>query len=222
MSSSAPLGPSQKKRVAVLISGGGTNLQALLDASSAPDYPAEIVLVISNNPDAYGLTRAEKAGVAFAAINHRNFASRSAFEESVHASLIEAKIELVCLAGFMRILSAGFVNRWQGRMLNTHPSLLPDYKGLNTYERALADGVTRFGCSVHMVTPELDDGPVLAQGVTRVVPTDTVETLRRRVQSLEHRIFPKALHLLAAEEETGASVKANIGQKPRLIINDDA
>ena len=210
-----------KKRVGVLISGGGTNLQALLDATATPDYPAEIALVVSNNPDAYGLKRAETAGVKSIAIDHRDYEDRASFEAAIQDALKSAKVEIVCLAGFMRILTAPFVNAWAGRMLNVHPSLLPDYKGLNTYARALADDVERFGCSVHIVTPNLDDGPVLVQGVTEIIPNETQETLEPRVHALEQRTYPMALKLLTSGRFSIREDKAEVnGENLPIIVSD--
>ncbi|MDJ0684928.1 MAG: phosphoribosylglycinamide formyltransferase [Alphaproteobacteria bacterium] len=187
-----------KKRVAVLISGGGTNLQALMDAALEPDYPARIVLVISNKPDAFGLTRAARAQIPTRVINHRDYPDRTEFDARIQEELEGADIELVCLAGFMRILTPGFVTAWSGRMLNIHPSLLPAYKGLNTHARALADRAERHGCSVHLVEPALDSGPVLVQGSFAPGPDATVEDLAAQVHRLEHRAYPLALSLLAS------------------------
>lgn len=188
-----------KKRVAVLVSGSGSNLQALIDAASAPDYPAAIHLVISNNADAYGLERARKAGIATCVLNHRDYPSREAYDAALHEALVEAKTDIVCLAGFMRILSAGFVAQWEGRMLNIHPSLLPAYRGLHTHERAIADGAKTAGCTVHLVVPELDAGPILAQAEVPVLPDDTPDTLAARVLKEEHRIYPAALKSLCIQ-----------------------
>lgn len=182
-----------KKRVAVLVSGSGSNLQALIDAASAPDYPAAIHLVISNNADAYGLERARKAGIATCVLNHRDYPNREAYDAALHEALMESKTDIVCLAGFMRILTAGFVAQWEGRMLNIHPSLLPAYRGLHTHERAIADGAKTAGCTVHLVVPELDAGPILAQAEVPVLPDDTPDTLAARVLKEEHRIYPAAL-----------------------------
>jgi phosphoribosylglycinamide formyltransferase-1 len=183
--------------VAVLISGGGTNLQALIDACADDDYPARIVLVISNNPGVKGLERAEKAGIPTKVINHRDYDSRESFDEKIHEALNESGAKLICLAGFMRILDARFVNRWRNRMLNIHPSLLPSFKGLHTQERALEAGVRFTGCTVHFVNPELDDGPIITQAAVAINPGDNAETLAAKVLEKEHIIYPQALKLVA-------------------------
>jgi len=186
-----------KKRTAVLISGNGSNLQALLDAARAEDFPATISLVISNKADAYGITRASNAGVPVEVLSHRDFSSREAFDEALHKLLIQHRIELVCLAGFMRLLTADFTRKWEGRMLNIHPSLLPAFKGLNTHARVLESGVKTTGCTVHFVVPEMDAGPVVLQAEVPVMPGDTPHTLAERVHKEEHRIYPLALARLA-------------------------
>lgn len=189
----------KRRRVAVLISGGGSNLQALIDAVAAPDFPAGIVLVLSNEPGAHGLERAARAGIPARAIDHRAYrGDRAAFEAALDAALREAGAEIVCLAGFMRVLTPPFVEAWRDRLLNIHPSLLPAFRGLHTHARALAAGVRVHGCTVHLVRPELDDGPVLIQGATPVLPGDTEATLAARVLALEHRCYPLALGLLAS------------------------
>lgn len=186
-----------KKRTAVLISGNGSNLQALLDAARAEDFPATISLVISNKADAYGITRASSAGVPVEVLSHRDFSSREAFDEALHKLLIQHRIELVCLAGFMRLLTAEFTRKWEGRMLNIHPSLLPAFKGLNTHARVLESGIKTTGCTVHFVVPEMDAGPVVLQAEVPVMPGDTPHTLAERVHKEEHRIYPLALARLA-------------------------
>jgi len=187
----------KKVRTAVLISGRGSNMMALVDAARDADYPATIVGVISNRPGAAGLGFAAAQGIPAETIDHRAFTSREAFEAALDAKLKALGAEIVALAGFMRVLTAGFIERWQGRILNIHPSLLPLYKGLDTHARALADGATRHGCSVHLVTPELDGGPVLLQAEVPVLAGDTPKTLAARVLVEEHRLYPKALALLA-------------------------
>ena len=184
-------------RVAVLISGSGTNLQALLDACADPDFAAEICLVISNRPDAYGLTRAREAGVRTTVIEHKKFADRPAFDQAIDGALREADIELVCLAGFMRILTEGFVEGWKDRMINIHPSLLPSFKGLDTHRRAIEAGVRITGCTVHFVRPAMDDGPIIVQAAVPVLQDDDPDTLAGRVLEMEHRIYPLALGLIA-------------------------
>ncbi len=182
---------SQARRVAVLVSGRGTNLQALLDAVAAPDYPARIARVVSNVPGAGALARAEAAGVPVAVIDHRPFGKdRSAFEAALTAELEACGAELVCLAGFMRLLTDGFVARWRDRLINIHPSLLPAFKGLDTHARVLAAGVRFTGCTVHYVRPAMDAGPIIAQAVVPVRPEDTAQTLAARVLVEEHRLLP--------------------------------
>ena len=187
----------RKLRTAVLISGRGSNMMALVAAARAADFPAEIVCVVSNTADAAGLAFASANGIATAAIDHRAFPSREAFEAALDAYLRSMKVEAIALAGFMRVLTAGFISGWTGRMINIHPSLLPAYKGLHTHERAIADGASVHGCSVHMVTPELDGGPVLLQAEVPVLPGDTPDVLAARVLTEEHRIYPQALALLS-------------------------
>jgi phosphoribosylglycinamide formyltransferase-1 len=191
-----------KLRVGVLISGRGSNLQALLDACASADFPAEIVLVISNVANVFGLERAEQAGVTAAVINHQEFATRDAFDAALDRRLREAGIELVCLAGFMRLLTAGFVESWRGRMINIHPSLLPNFKGLHTHAQALAAGVKLHGCTVHYVTPLLDDGPIIAQAAVPVLSDDDEDSLAARVLSAEHKLYPLALRLIAQGDGT--------------------
>jgi phosphoribosylglycinamide formyltransferase-1 len=187
-----------KKRVAVLISGRGSNMTALIEAARARDYPAEIVLVVSNRPEAAGLSRAREAGIPTALVDHTAFSGdRQAFEHALDAELVAHRIEIVCLAGFMRLLSPWFVSRWSGRMLNIHPALLPQFKGLNTHRRALEAGVTRHGATVHFVVPQMDSGPIVAQESVPVIAGDTEETLATRVLEVEHRIYPQALRLVA-------------------------
>lgn len=190
------------KRVAILISGGGSNMAALLGDMTG-DHPARAVLVLSNTPDAGGLQKAADLGVATAVVDHRDFrGDREAFEASMIAKLDAVQPDIICLAGFMRILTPGFVKHYQGRMLNIHPSLLPKYKGLNTHERALRAGETRHGCSVHLVTPQLDDGPVLGQASVAVKPGDTPETLAARVLKQEHALYPAVLRRFARGDAT--------------------
>lgn len=187
----------KKARTAVLISGRGSNMMALVEAARDSAYPAEIVCVVSNRADAKGLDFAAANGIPARLIDHKAFASREAFEAALDAYLRSMNVGIIALAGFMRVLTAGFISGWQGRMINIHPSLLPDYKGLHTHERALADGAKRHGCSVHLVTAELDGGPVLLQAEVPVLEGDTAEALSRRVLKEEHRIYPQALALLA-------------------------
>jgi phosphoribosylglycinamide formyltransferase-1 len=187
-----------RRRVAILISGRGSNMAALAEAARAPDYPAEIALVLSNRPDANGLSTAQAAGVAVTTVDHMRFGKdREAFERAMQAELDSHGIELICLAGFLRLLTPVFVERWQGRMLNIHPALLPSFKGLDTHERALAAGAKIHGATVHFVVPEMDAGPVIAQGALVVRDDDTAETLATRVLAIEHKIYPMALRLVA-------------------------
>jgi phosphoribosylglycinamide formyltransferase-1 len=186
-----------RKRVAILISGRGSNMVALVEAARAPDYPAEIVVVISNRPDAPGLECARAAGVKTQAIDHKGFATREAFDAAVEARLLEEGIEIVCHAGFMRIQSDAFATRWLGRQLNIHPSLLPAFKGLHPQQQALDAGVRIAGCTVHYVTPELDAGPIIAQAAVPVLSGDTAETLAARILTAEHGLYPLALQLVA-------------------------
>jgi phosphoribosylglycinamide formyltransferase-1 len=187
-----------KKRVAILISGRGSNMIALIEAAVAKDYPAEIVLVVSNRPEAAGLVHAHAAGVATVVVDHTAFAGdREAFERALDAELRARNVELVCLAGFMRLLSPWFVTRWAGRMLNIHPSLLPQFKGLDTHRRALAAKVAHHGATVHFVVPEMDAGPIVAQDSIVVHEGDTEETLAARVLEVEHRLYPRALRAVA-------------------------
>jgi phosphoribosylglycinamide formyltransferase-1 len=186
-----------RRRTAVLISGSGSNLQALIDASRADDYPAEITLVISNKPDAYGLTRAKQAGIPAEVISHKDYSNRAAFDDAMDRRLRASDIEIVCLAGFMRLLTPAFVKSWHDRMLNIHPSLLPDFKGGHAVRDALAAGIKETGCTVHFVTEEMDAGPVLMQARVSVESGDTEETLLTRIHAQEHLLYPQALKKLA-------------------------
>ena len=187
-----------RKRVAILISGRGTNMAALIEAAKADDYPAEIALVISNRPDAAGLALAQAEGIPTAVVDHTGYGKdREAFERALEAVLEAHRIEFVCLAGFMRLISPWLVERWHGRMLNIHPALLPAFKGLDTHRRALAAGAKMHGATVHLVVPEVDSGPIVVQEAVPVATGDTEETLAARVLEVEHRIYPQALKLLA-------------------------
>jgi len=186
-----------KRRIAILISGRGSNMRALIDAAQDPAYPAQIVLVISNRPDAAGLASARAAGVHAAAIDHRPFGrDRAAHEQAIQNMLLAHEIEIVCLAGYMRLLSPFLVQAWTGRMLNIHPSLLPAFPGVDTHARALAAAVREHGCSVHLVTEEMDAGPIIAQALVPVFEDDTEETLSARVLAQEHILYPRALRAL--------------------------
>jgi phosphoribosylglycinamide formyltransferase-1 len=173
-------------------------MMALVEAASAPNFPAEIVIVISNRPEAAGLIWARRQGLVTEAIDHKAFARREDFEAQVHRALTHAQVDLVCCAGFMRLMTAGFVEQWHGRMLNIHPSLLPAFKGLHTHERALAAGVKIAGCTVHFVVPEMDSGPIVAQAAVPVLDGDTPDSLAARILAAEHKLYPHALRLVAA------------------------
>ena len=188
---------SPKTRVAILISGRGSNMQALVEAARSADYPAEIVLVISNRPEAPGLAWAKAQGLPTLALDHKLYENREHFEGQLQSVLEISKIDLVALAGFMRLMTPPFVERWRGRMINIHPSLLPLFKGLRTHEQALAAGVRISGCTVHFVSSEMDAGPIIAQAAVPVLPGDSPDALAARVLAAEHRLYPAALALVA-------------------------
>ncbi len=190
---------NRRERTAILISGRGSNMAALIEAARAPDFPAEIVLVLADKSDAGGLALARGAGLATAAIDRKIYAGRDEFEAAIQAMLDIHRIELICLAGFMRILGAPFVLRWRGRLINIHPSLLPAFRGLNTHARAIAAGAKEHGCTVHFVEPELDSGPIIAQARLPMIPGESQQALADRVLALEHELYPKALAQVAAE-----------------------
>jgi phosphoribosylglycinamide formyltransferase 1 len=193
-----------KRKVAVLISGRGSNMASLIDAARDPAYPAEIALVLSNRPSAEGLRRAQEAGIEARAIDHRPFrGDRAAHEAEIGAALTGAGIEIVCLAGYMRLLTPAFVATWRSRMLNVHPSLLPAFPGLHTHARAIAGGVKLHGCTVHLVTEQMDEGPILAQAAVPVLPDDTEDVLADRVLAQEHRLYPAALAAFVSGAITG-------------------
>jgi phosphoribosylglycinamide formyltransferase-1 len=200
------------RRTAILISGRGSNMAALVDAAQRPGYPAEIALVLSNRPDAAGLAYAESAGIETAVLASKGYPSREAFDEALHARLSETNIELVCLAGFMRVLTKTFVEAWRDRLINIHPSLLPLFPGLDTHARAISAGVRIHGCTVHFVRAEVDQGPIIAQAAVPLLSADTEETLAARVLAAEHRIYPLALNLVAAG-------KAHVVDE-RVVIDD--
>ena len=187
-----------RKRVAILISGRGSNMETLIKACEQEDYPAKIVLVISNRPNAAGLAFAKQHNIPALVVDHKAYESRSAFEDEMNKALIAAQIELICNAGFMRLLTEGFVDYWKDRQLNIHPSLLPAFKGLNTHERALKRGVKLAGCTVHFVRSQMDTGPIIAQAAVPVLPGDTEESLAARVLKEEHKLYPEALRLVAS------------------------
>ena len=186
-----------RKRTAILISGRGSNMRSLIAAAKAADYPAEIALVVSNRPGVAGLAHAQAEGIPTVTIDHTGFAEREAFERALDAALHAARVELICLAGFMRLLTPWFVGRWHDRMINIHPSLLPAFPGLHTHRRALAAGCKLAGVTGHYVRAETDDGPIIAQAAVPVRPDDTEATLAARVLEVEHRIYPLALKLVA-------------------------
>jgi phosphoribosylglycinamide formyltransferase 1 len=189
----------RRKQTAILISGRGSNMRALIERARDPSYPAEIVLVLSNRPDAAGLAFAKENNIECAVVDHKLCAGREEFERSMRVLLELHHIELICLAGFMRLLSPWFVSQWPGRILNIHPALLPAYRGLNTHERALADGVKIHGCTVHFVSAAVDEGPIIAQAAVPVLDSDTPETLAGRVLVQEHKIYQAALARVAEE-----------------------
>jgi phosphoribosylglycinamide formyltransferase 1 len=204
-----------RKRVAILISGRGSNMSALIEAAKDQGYPAEIALVVCNDPGAEGLARAKAAGIATAVVDHRPFGKdREAFDRALQAVIVPQRIDIVCLAGFMRLLTPWFVQQWEGRLLNIHPALLPAFKGLDTHARALADGVKQHGATVHFVVPEMDSGPIVAQAAVPVRDGDTEATLAARVLEIEHRIYPQALRLVAEGRVTFASGRCLIDGKP--------
>ena len=186
-----------KLKAGILISGRGSNMQALIEAAADPAFPAEIVSVLSNCAEAGGLARAAEAGIATRVIDHKGFADRDSFDAAVTQALEAQGVELVCLAGFMRLLSPGFVAHWHDRLINIHPSLLPAFKGLHVHERALAAGVRIAGCTVHFVRAEMDSGPIIVQAAVPVAPGDTADSLAARILVEEHRIYPLALRLIA-------------------------
>lgn len=184
-------------KLGVLISGRGSNLQALIDACALPGFPAQIVIVLSNKPDVQGLTRATAAQISAATVNHRDYLNREAFEAELDRQLRAAGVDMVCLAGFMRVLTPWFVERWRDRMINIHPSLLPSFPGVDTHARALAAGVRFTGCTVHYVRPDVDAGPIIVQAAVPVLPGDDADKLAARVLLAEHRAYPFAIRLIA-------------------------
>ncbi|MCB9988494.1 MAG: phosphoribosylglycinamide formyltransferase [Rhodospirillales bacterium] len=184
----------EKINLAIFISGRGSNMEALIDACQALDFPAQICVVFSNKPEAVGLAKAQAAGIATEVVDHRDFPKdKPGFEAAIQEKLAQYPVDLICLAGFMRILSADFIARWPGRIINIHPSLLPKFKGLDTHERALEAGETEHGCTVHYVVPEMDAGPVILQKAVPVLPGDTPDTLAARVLVQEHAAYPEAV-----------------------------
>lgn len=212
-----------KKRVAILISGRGSNMAALIEAASAPDYPAEIALVISNRPEAKGIERARAAGLPALCVDHKTFGDdRAAFERVLEKYLAERAIDIVCLAGFMRLLTPEFTERWRGRMINVHPSLLPCFKGTDTHARALEAGVRIHGASVHFVTADMDSGPIIAQAAVPIGDGDDKKSLAARVLAVEHRLYPLALQLVAEGRASldgdRCRVSGDVDTKTALIV----
>jgi len=209
-----------RKRVAVLISGRGSNMVALIEAAKDPTYPAEIVLVVSNVSDAKGLERAQAGGIKTIVVDHRRFGrDREAFERALQAELVAHQIEIICLAGFMRLLTPWLVGQWNGRMINIHPALLPAFKGLDTHARALAAGAKQHGATVHFVVPEMDSGPIIVQGAVAIASGDTEATLAARVLEVEHRIYPQALRLVAEGRVNIVDGKCLIDGSPAATIS---
>ncbi|MDF1733663.1 MAG: phosphoribosylglycinamide formyltransferase [Minwuia sp.] len=214
-------------RLGVLISGRGSNLQALIDAAADPAFPAEIAVVISNIADVQGLQRAADAGIETCVIDHKAHDGRAAFETALTEALEDHQVRLVCLAGFMRLLTKGFVDHWRDRIINIHPSLLPAFKGLNTHERVLDYGVKFTGCTVHFVRAEMDDGPIIVQGVVPVISDDTPDRLAARVLEVEHRIYPLAVRLVAEGRARVVGNAVNIDVKDHeaegiILVNPQA
>lgn len=196
--------PTRPLRLAVLISGNGSNLQALIDGCSSGELPCEIALVISNKADAYGLERAKKADIPTIVIDHTEFSDRTSFDQALHQAIQQANCELVCLAGFMRLLTPEFVNKWDQRMINIHPSLLPDFKGAHAIQDAFEAGAKQTGCTVHYVIPEMDAGPIILQKSVDILPDDTIDSLAQRIHTQEHIAYVEAVktvsHVLLAEK----------------------
>jgi phosphoribosylglycinamide formyltransferase-1 len=209
---------TSKKRTAILISGRGSNMRALAEAARAPDYPAEIVLVVSNRRDAAGIEWAKANGLTTSIIDQKAHTSREGFEAELQKALKTANVELIALAGFMRLITPAFVEHWQDRMINIHPSLLPNFKGLHAHEQAIAAGVKISGCTVHYVRAEMDTGPIIAQAAVPVLPDDTPEALSARVLKAEHGLYPAALKLVASGKTRVESNKVFISE--HVISND--
>ena len=213
---------TSKRRVAILISGRGSNMQSLVRAMRQPGFPAEPVVVISNRPEAAGLEWAKGQGITTVAIDHKAFANRMAFEARLHQTLLEHGADLICNAGFMRLLTGGFVDRWKDRQLNIHPSLLPAFPGLDTHQRVLDSGALITGCTVHFVRLEMDSGPIVAQAAVPVMPSDTADALAARVLSAEHKLYPLALRLVASGqvriENESAVFSGRIAEPQPLLV----
>ena len=202
-----------RKRVSILISGRGSNMMSLVEAANAPGYPAEIVSVISNRPDAAGLVWAAARGIPAIALDHKEYATRTAFEAKLHTTLMDAGTDLIACAGFMRMLTGGFIDRWRDRQLNIHPSLLPAFPGLDTHERAIEAGVRVAGCTVHFMRLEMDTGPIVGQAAVPVLSGDTPAQLAARVLAAEHRLYPAALALVASGRAVVRDEKVYISEE---------
>lgn len=193
---------TEKVKVSILVSGNGSNLQAIIDAvKKDAAHPIDIISVISNKPDVYALERAKNHNIKTHVVPHGDYESREAFDQAIHQTLLEDKIEYICLAGFMRILTEGFVNKWPGRIINVHPSLLPEFKGANAIKQAFEAGVNETGCSIHVVTPEMDDGPVIGQAIVKIEESDTLETLTEKMHKAEHQLYPQILRRFIEERD---------------------
>ena len=220
MPNSPAASPARKMRTAILISGRGSNMMALVEAARAPAYPAEIVAVISNRPEAEGLKWAAKQGIPAIGLDHKQFATRAAFEAKLHTTLMEYGTELICCAGFMRMLTGGFIDRWRDRQLNIHPSLLPAFPGLDTHERAIEAGVRIAGCTVHFMRLEMDSGPIVGQAAVPVLSGDTADELAARVLAAEHKLYPAAVALVAsgraAVENEKIVIREDVNLAPAL------
>jgi phosphoribosylglycinamide formyltransferase 1 len=209
-----------RKRIAILISGRGSNMKSLVKAARAPDYPAEVVVVISNRPDAPGLDWAKAQGIPALTLDHKRYDNRAHFEGQLQTVLTSSTVDLVCLAGFMRLMTADFVNQWHNRMLNIHPALLPSFKGLHTHERAIEAGVKVAGCTVHLVRPEMDEGPILGQAAVPVLQGDTPDRLGARVLEAEHKLYPHVVRLYASGQIQmhGEIAKYSIDINPEMTL----
>lgn len=216
MPSSTSAIPQRKVRTAILISGRGSNMMSLVEAARAPAYPAEIVAVISNRPEAEGLKWAAKQGIPAIGLDHKQFATRTAFEAKLHTTLMECGTELICCAGFMRMLTGGFIDRWRDRQLNIHPSLLPAFPGLDTHQRAIEAGVRIAGCTVHFMRLEMDSGPIVGQAAVAVLSGDTADELAARVLAAEHKLYPAALALVASGRATVENEKIVVREDVNL------
>lgn len=202
------------KRLGILISGRGTNMAALISAAADPGYPAEIAVVLSDNPAARGLGIARDAGIAAIAVDRKDYADKASFEAALTEELVRAETDLICLAGFMRLLSAGFIERWPDQIINVHPSILPAFKGINTHQRAIDAGVRLHGCTIHYVRAEVDDGPIIAQATVPVLAGDTADSLSDRLLTAEHKVYPMAVRLVASGRARVVNERVVIDAEP--------